>query len=81
MPEEFDLSAEAAIEQARKTLELHEGEERDQLRGIDSDTAFDLGYASALFDIDRYREPDPFTADLVEFDIPTDDENTEEEDG
>lgn len=70
MPEEFNLSAHDAIEQARKTLELHEGEQRDQLHGIDSDTAFDLGYASALYDIDRYRAEQPFQVDLVEFEIP-----------
>lgn len=70
MPERFNLSAEDAVEQARQQIELHEGEERGQLRGLDADIAFELGYRSALYDIDRYRGEDPFTVDLVTFDIP-----------
>lgn len=70
LPEQFNLTAELAIEQARKTLKQHEGESRNQLQGLDADTAFDLGYASALYDIDRYRGDNSFSADLVMYDLP-----------
>lgn len=69
MPEKFNLSAEDAIDQARHTLQQHEGEQRGQLVGLDPDTAFDLGYASALYDIERYRAENSFSAELVTFDF------------
>jgi len=68
---QFDLSPEDAVTQMQKNLdEMREDTLRDQLKDIDSDTAYELGYETALFDYRHLTGPNPLEIDIVEVAIP-----------
>lgn len=56
----FNLEPEEAIAEMEVQLEKMRGEaDREQLKDIDSDTAYELGYETALFDYRHLTGPDP----------------------
>jgi hypothetical protein len=59
-PRKFNLTAEEAIPELEAQLAKMRGEtDRAQLADIDSDTAYELGYESCLFDLRHFTGPDP----------------------
>lgn len=56
----FGLSPEEAIAEMKVQLEKMRGEkDREQLKDITSDDAYELGYETALFDYRHLTGPDP----------------------
>lgn len=56
----YNLSPEEAIAEMNVQLEKMRGEtDREQLKDIDSDTAYELGYETALFDYNHFTGPNP----------------------
>jgi hypothetical protein len=67
----FNLSPEDAIAEMQVQLEKHRAEEdRDQLKNITPDDAFDIGYETALFDYRSLTGPNPMEIIPVEIPIP-----------
>lgn len=67
----FNLSPEEAIEEMGVQLEKMRGEtDREQLKDIDSDTAYELGYETALFDYRHLTGPDPREVGVIVFTKP-----------
>jgi hypothetical protein len=67
----FDLSPEEAIVAMNDILEKMRGEtDREQLKDIDADTAFELGYETALFDYKHLTSPDPREVGVIVYTKP-----------
>lgn len=61
----YDLSLPEALSSLEEELESYrEDSDRAQLKDIDADTAFELGYESAISDLRRFTGPNPVTAEL-----------------
>lgn len=62
----FNLPPDEAIIEMKVQLDKMRGEtDRHQLKDIDSDTAYELGYESALFDYKHLTGPDPREMEIV----------------
>lgn len=56
----YNLTPAAAVTLLREQLRKMKAEtNREQLVGIDPDTAFEMGYAAAIFDLTHYTGPSP----------------------
>ena len=69
-----NMSAGDALEQAEKNLaEMRAEENRSELTDMgitDPDTAFELGYETALHDLRRYTSPPSFEVGVATIEIP-----------
>ena len=64
----YDLSPEAAIEEMKAQLSKMRAEtDRNQLKNISSDDAYELGYEAALFDYAQLTGPNPFEVGVIVF--------------
>lgn len=62
----FNLSPEDAVAEMHDILERMRGEaDREQLKDIDADTAFELGYETALFDYRHLTSEDPREVGII----------------
>lgn len=69
----WDLNLPEAIEALDDQLiKMRKETDRAQLKGIDVDTAFELGYEAAIFDLRHVTGPNPFEVHLRIVPIPTD---------
>lgn len=67
----YDLTPDEAIEEMRVQLEKMRAEtDRGQLRDIDPDTAYELGYETALFDYHHLTGPDPREVGVIVYTEP-----------
>ena len=67
----FNLTPEEAIAEMKVQLEKMQNEtDRAQLKDLDSDTAYEMGYAVALFDYNHLTGPDPRVVELRIYPIP-----------
>lgn len=56
----YNLSVSEALSHLSIQLDKMQAEtNREQLKGIDPDTAFELGYKAAIFDLKHYTGPSP----------------------
>lgn len=71
----FDLSVEEALAQADVNVQTMQAETgRDTLKSmgiLNVDTAFELGYETALHDLRRYMAPDPFEVGVLIVEVPS----------
>lgn len=65
-----DLTPEAAIAALDKILEgMRSSKDRQELVGIDSDTAFELGYETAIFDFRHLIGPSTREVGIISFGV------------
>ncbi|WNN95025.1 hypothetical protein SEA_MAGRITTE_48 [Microbacterium phage Magritte] len=63
-----DLTLEEVVPRLRSNLEdMRTAEEREELNDISPDTAFELGYETAIHDLVRYTGPDPVEAGIITY--------------
>jgi hypothetical protein len=73
----FDLTPEQAVETLNVNVRAMRGAGNpEELGDMDPDTAFILGYETAIFDYLRYTSPDPLSVELVSLTPKENDDDT-----
>lgn len=63
-----DLTLEEVVPRLRQNLaDMRAAVERKELEGIEPDTAFELGYETAIHDLARYTGPDPVETGIITY--------------
>lgn len=63
-----DLTLEEVVPRLRSELEdMRNADEREELADISADTAFELGYETAIHDLVRLTGPDPVETGIITY--------------
>ncbi len=64
----YDLDLSEAIPRLEAELaDMRAADDRAELTDIDSDTAFELGYETAIHDLRRFTGPDPVETGIITY--------------